>query len=721
MSSRGRIAVPYARRGISMQQLKDMNAGLVESGWLREQCDDYNSRMKDDKGYMMDLNLYSFNQFFVKPVTTPISSAPPLVPEKVRRLACIPDASHGTSYSELVNVAGVVVDYFVSHFWGHYWPDTFEALNKWAMRKCIQLGHHNPAEVTYWICLFALNQHSPDEEVGSSPEEGPFYAALNEARAGAVMVVDEGASPFSRIWCLYEVHCLSKLPRFKERFQMICSRGPVAKLVEESKSVDEQSRNYTYVHDLGTQLQRMAASTASASVEKDKHAIWHRIASPWIRKRPLEKVLKCGWFNSKAFYDFDTQVRSLLADSLFHASLINSDIDGALKYIGLAATCNQDDIDQMVQLNCDVMSASTTIETGNGYSRCQCSLMNCLAHFAHDGAFMILVQMKADLNARDPSQGASLLHWAARGGSTAIVEALLERGVDVDSQLDDGTTPLHWATWANHPMVLHLLMDHRACPDTRRNDLRHTSLHIASYDGIEEAAEKLLDFKANPNIQGADGRTPVHAAAIEGHVCVLQYLLFARARIDVQDGNGNTPLFWAASQGNFDVATVLVESRADVDPRMDGNGSPLLVSVYEGYENLTRLLLDHHANPSGLEMDKIRPLHSAASQGHLELVRLLLDRRALPNLRTSSWTTALDYATEGGHADIADLLTRSGGQRSLVGQLVRRKALYSMRCLIRRRFRARKQKIASGFARWVCSTQRPTLHPCCPAGSPESG
>ena len=62
------------------------------------------------------------------------------------------------------------------------------------------LDKESPDDVVFWICLFALNQHQAAMEVGSSPELGPFNAALAKARWGAVMVLDEFAQPFKRVW-----------------------------------------------------------------------------------------------------------------------------------------------------------------------------------------------------------------------------------------------------------------------------------------------------------------------------------------------------------------------------------------------------------------------------------------------------------------------------------------------------------------------------------------
>lgn len=56
-----------------------------------------------------------------------------------------------------------------------------EALRRWGGAASARLGKPRPEDLVFWICLFALNQHRAGEEVGSSPEEGPFNAALMQA------------------------------------------------------------------------------------------------------------------------------------------------------------------------------------------------------------------------------------------------------------------------------------------------------------------------------------------------------------------------------------------------------------------------------------------------------------------------------------------------------------------------------------------------------------
>ena len=97
------------------------------------------------------------------------------------------------------------VDFFVSHAWAHPFHRTVESLTNFANDKYKCIRRASDDEVVFWICLFALKQHKATEEVGETPENGPFNAVLAKARHGGTMVLDAEAQLMERIWCLYEV------------------------------------------------------------------------------------------------------------------------------------------------------------------------------------------------------------------------------------------------------------------------------------------------------------------------------------------------------------------------------------------------------------------------------------------------------------------------------------------------------------------------------------
>ena len=67
--------------------------------------------------------------------------------------------------------------------------------------------------------------------------------------------------------------------------------------------------------------------------------------------------------------------------------------------------------------------------------------------YAHDSVSHILIEHGADIKATFPFvyHNCTALHMAAAMGSAGIVELLLKKGMDVDTQDTWLQTPLHWA------------------------------------------------------------------------------------------------------------------------------------------------------------------------------------------------------------------------------------------------------------------------------------
>lgn len=153
--------------------------------------------------FRRDTNLYSLDAYVVSPMTKP-GHCPAREHDAAKT---VPFAQQKTSFSSLLNPHGLIVHCFVSHFWGKLFSETVTALRLWAEQFHHQQLHSDaavasPKSVVFWICLFAVNQHAVADEVGDSPMQGPFNAAIAKAKGGAVMVLDENINPFKRIWCL---------------------------------------------------------------------------------------------------------------------------------------------------------------------------------------------------------------------------------------------------------------------------------------------------------------------------------------------------------------------------------------------------------------------------------------------------------------------------------------------------------------------------------------
>ena len=100
-----------------------------------------------------------------------------------------------------------------------------------------------------------------------------------------------------------------------------------------------------------------------------------------------------------------------------------------------------------------------------------------------------------------------VLNVAAREGNLDIVQYLLARGANLESQhTESGSTPLIYAAANNHTQVMRYLIESGANIDAT-NDHGQTALFYAVESEAFEAAELLVKHNADTTIADDDGAT----------------------------------------------------------------------------------------------------------------------------------------------------------------------------------------------------------------------
>jgi len=121
---------------------------------------------------------------------------------------------------------------------------------------------------------------------------------------------------------------------------------------------------------------------------------------------------------------------------------------------------------------------------------------------------------------------------AAYGGNMDLMKEILATDIDRDVRDSLGGTALHVAVLSNHLEMILLLLDYgfdvnATVPLDGYEPLRgFTPLHYCVWTNNLNAANILLQYKADKNIKAANGQTPVDKATREGKRDLL--LLFAR-------------------------------------------------------------------------------------------------------------------------------------------------------------------------------------------------
>ncbi|KAJ3494398.1 hypothetical protein NLG97_g4106 [Lecanicillium saksenae] len=263
------------------------------------------------------------------------------------------------------------------------------------------------------------------------------------------------------------------------------------------------------------------------------------------------------------------------------------------------------------------------------------------------------------------------LYMSAKSGKEAIVQLLVEAGVDVNVRVrsvgGNRTTPLHLAAFSGHDGVVQILLNNDAYIEAL-DGTDHTPLVLATAGGHASTVRILLDGGADMTAVDFESKKLLTLAIELGHRDVVELLLDRGATMSFPSSRESTLLIFAINSSFPDVVQLLLERGAPVHERDFLGWTPIAHAVNVGSWKKTQLLLDQGASADKACFEDRTLLSCAAARGHKELVQLLLDKGATVDLVDAGGRTPLMSAVGGGHEDTAKLLLNRGAVIDLASE-----------------------------------------------------
>lgn len=251
----------------------------------------------------------------------------------------------------------------------------------------------------------------------------------------------------------------------------------------------------------------------------------------------------------------------------------------------------------------------------------------CVTAAAHGDLSMVKSHLDSTSNV-STAMGA-MLCTAAYHGHLPIVELLLAKGTDVNTNVD-GDTALLAAVRGGKAEICQVLITNGADVYARCHG-DSSALHsipekdpLTDMDAIVKIIDQLLANGLSIESRNDEGHTVLHEAALYGRVDLINELIDRGANIEAKNKWQDTPLDRACLNGHTDAVKVLLMRGAEINAHA-GGCEGLRRASRNGDLALLSFLLDNGAK--GLPNSAEEPeLLSAARSDVPEVVQLLLNR-----------------------------------------------------------------------------------------------
>lgn len=274
-----------------------------------------------------------------------------------------------------------------------------------------------------------------------------------------------------------------------------------------------------------------------------------------------------------------------------------------------------------------------------------------IMNFAGEGNLEEVTRLAKDhpqLLSYSNDDGTTPLHVAAREGQQAVVDALVQAGIDINVKNKHGETPLHVAAEHGKENVVEGLLASKAKVDAR--DINgHTPFHHAASSGQKRISDALIAAGADINARDKQGRTMLHNSVAEDNPELIKDLLEQGANVHIIDHNNMTPEQLATTEEFSLTEDISYAGEKDhlVAALKDYReaGDALVAAATKGDEGAVKKMLKeapYLVNYKNFNDDT--PLHGAASKGHKEVAELLVAKGANLAIANDQGKTAMDVA-----------------------------------------------------------------------------
>lgn len=296
------------------------------------------------------------------------------------------------------------------------------------------------AHSCYWVCTFANRQHNLSDLAGGIMDT-PFVKCLNsEACVGTILVLDGNCTPFSRVWCILELHVSARENAKEHHLYDLAAWCPKAGCLYERAALQLQLSEETFsdrmefddgefpehVADVGAYVDVRAAQ---ASRPTDKKAIMDHISG---QEDSLNSFVASRFINAALRWSAGQ------GDTVKVAALIDRGADVQARAADGQSPSSKAAEKGMVECLKVLIEARANVDASDTDGR---SPVYKAVTEGNIECLKVLVEASADVNAARTFDGNTPAHQAARRDDVDCLKVLAEAGADLSRKNKEGETP----------------------------------------------------------------------------------------------------------------------------------------------------------------------------------------------------------------------------------------------------------------------------------------
>ena len=212
---------------------------------------------------------------------------------------------------------------------------------------------------------------------------------------------------------------------------------------------------------------------------------------------------------------------------------------------------------------------------------------------------------------------------ASAEGYPYEIERLISKGADVNSETNEGVTPLVLAVSNNKIAAVLTLLSFKPLLNTVTKS-NETPLLISVKNRNFQVTEALIRAGADIDLPDRHGATPLHYATLYGYTDIVDLLLYYDASMELKTKEGYTPLLTSVMAGYTDISDILIQNGANMEVRDNEGFTPFLTASFYGDTLLMDMLYNKGVDIYTKNLSNHNALSLSIIGNHINATKFLL-------------------------------------------------------------------------------------------------